>query len=72
MNPNSLVTLEGCKLEPSMAEAEAGTPYQFERIGYFCLDGQDSRPGALVFNRTIALRDSWGRRKRGTASPKAV
>ena len=72
LNPNSLVTLEGCKLEPSMAEAEAGTPYQFERIGYFCLDGQDSRPGALVFNRTIALRDSWGRRKRGTASPKAV
>ena len=72
LNPNSLVTLEGCKLEPSMAEAEAGTPYQFERIGYFCLDGQDSRPGAPVFNRTIALRDSWGRRKRGAASPKAV
>ena len=72
LNPNSLVTLEGCKLEPSMAEAQAGTPYQFERIGYFCLDGQDSRPGAPVFNRTIALRDSWGRRKRGAASPKAV
>ena len=72
LNPNSLVTLEDCKLEPSMAEAEAGTPYQFERIGYFCLDGQDSRPGAPVFNRTIALRDSWGRRKRGAASPKAV
>ena len=72
LNPNSLVTLEGCKLEPSMAEAQAGTPYQFERIGYFCLDGQDSRPGAPVFNRTVALRDSWGRRKRGAASPKAV
>ena len=63
LNPNSLVTLEGCKLEPGMAEAQAGTPYQFERIGYFCLDGQDSRPGAPVFNRTVALRDSWGRRK---------
>ena len=65
LNPNSLVTLEDCKLEPGLAEAEVGTPYQFERIGYFCLDGQDSRPNAPVFNRTIALRDSWGRRKRG-------
>ena len=65
LNPNSLVTLEGCKLEPGMADAQAGTPYQFERIGYFCLDGQDSRSGALVFNRTVALRDSWGRRRRG-------
>ena len=65
LNPDSLVTLEGCKLEPGMAEAEAGTSYQFERVGYFCVDGPDSRPGALVFNRTVALRDSWGRRKKG-------
>ena len=64
LNPNSLVTLEGCKLEPGMADAEAGTPYQFERIGYFCLDGEDSSAGAPVFNRTVALRDSWGRRRR--------
>ena len=59
LNPNSLVTLEGCKLEPGMAEAQAGTPYQFERIGYFCLDGAglpprrariqpDRRPSGLV------------------------
>ena len=72
VNPNSLETLEYCRLEPGMAQAQVGTPYQFERIGYFCLDGQDSRPGAPVFNRTVALRDSWGRRKRGAASPKAV
>ena len=65
LNPKSLVMLEGCKLEPGMAAAQAGTPYQFERIGYFCVDGPDSRPGALVFNRTVALRDSWGRRNRG-------
>ncbi len=65
LNPQSLVSLEGCKLEPGMTEAEAGTPYQFERIGYFCVDGPDSRPGTLVFNRTVALRDSWGRRRRG-------
>ncbi len=65
LNPESLVTLEGCKLEPGMASARAGTSYQFERIGYFCVDGPDSRPGALVFNRTVALRDSWGRRRRG-------
>ena len=63
LNPNSLVTLEGCKLEPGMAEAEVGTPYQFERVGYFCVDGVDSRPGSLVFNRTVALRDSWGRKR---------
>ena len=43
LNPNSLVTLEDCKLEPGMADAEEGTPYQFERIGYFCLDGPDSQ-----------------------------
>ena len=63
LNPDSLVTLEGCKLEPGMASAQARTPYQFERVGYFCVDGADSRPGALVFNRTVALRDSWGRRR---------
>ena len=65
LNPNSLVTLEGCKLEPGMAAALVGTPYQFERIGYFCVDGPDSKSEALVFNRTVALRDSWGRRNRG-------
>ena len=63
LNPESLVTLEGCKLEPGMSAAEPGTPYQFERVGYFCVDGADSRRGALVFNRTVALRDSWGRRR---------
>ncbi len=65
LNPNSIVTLEDCRLEPGMADAETGTPYQFERIGYFCLDGLDSGTGAPVFNRTVALRDSWGRRRKG-------
>ncbi len=64
VNPNSLVVVTSCRLEPSLADAEPGTPYQFERIGYFCVDAADSFPGAPVFNRTVALRDSWGRRRR--------
>jgi glutaminyl-tRNA synthetase len=59
LNPESLTVLTGCKLEPSLAEAQPGTPLQFLRKGYFCVDSEDSAPGALVFNRTIALRDSW-------------
>jgi glutaminyl-tRNA synthetase len=58
LNPNSLEVLTGCKLEPGIANAAAGERFQFERLGYFCVD-PDSRPGALVFNRTVALNDVW-------------
>jgi glutaminyl-tRNA synthetase len=58
LNPASLEALTGCKLEPSLAQAAAGARYQFERLGYFCVD-PDSKPGKLVFNRTVALKDTW-------------
>jgi len=61
LNPNSLEVLTGCKLEPGLAEAKVGTGYQFMRQGYFCVDSVDSKPGALVFNRTVGLRDSWAK-----------
>jgi len=60
LNPNSLEVLTDCKLEPSLANAKAGSRYQFERLGYFCVD-PDSGPGKLVFNRTVALKDTWAR-----------
>jgi glutaminyl-tRNA synthetase len=63
LNPSSLVALTGAKVEPSVAEDPPGTRYQFERTGYFISDTRDSRPGALVFNRTVALRDSWAKVK---------
>ena len=60
LNPNSLEIISEAKLEPSLASARAGDRYQFERLGYFCAD-LDSKPGALVFNRTVALRDTWAK-----------
>jgi len=60
LNPNSLQTLTSCRVEPSLAGAEPGSRYQFERQGYFCVD-PDSREGGLVFNRTVSLRDTWSR-----------
>ena len=60
LNPESLEILTGCKLEPSLAAAKAGDRYQFERLGYFCVD-PDSTGGRLVFNRTVSLRDSWAK-----------
>jgi glutaminyl-tRNA synthetase len=60
LNPNSLEIITDAKLEPSLAKATAGDRYQFERLGYFCAD-LDSKPGALVFNRTVPLRDTWNR-----------
>jgi len=60
INTGSLEVLSGCMLEPSLSDAEPGKAVQFERQGYFSTDS-DSRPGALVFNRTISLRDSWGK-----------
>ena len=60
LNPNSLEVVTGCKLEPSCADAKPGDTFQFERLGYFTVD-TDSKPGALVFNRTVTLKDSWAR-----------
>ena len=60
LNPNSLEVIAEAKLEPSLGSAQAGDRYQFERLGYFCAD-LDSKPGALVFNRTVALRDTWAK-----------
>ena len=64
LNPKSLEVLTECRLEPSLAEASPGSRYQFERQGYFCVDS-DTRPGALVFNRTVTLRDTWARIEKG-------
>lgn len=68
LNPESLVTLRGCKLEPALGERGSDEPewadgirrFQFERLGYFCIDA-DSQPEALVFNRTVTLKDSWAK-----------
>jgi glutaminyl-tRNA synthetase len=60
LNPQSLEVLTGAQAEPSLASASPGTRVQFERLGYFCVDS-DSRDGALVFNRTVSLRDAWAK-----------
>jgi len=60
LNANSLEVIPHAKLEPSLANAKSGERYQFERLGYFCAD-LDSKPGALVFNRTVALKDTWAK-----------
>jgi glutaminyl-tRNA synthetase len=59
LNPDSLAIQNGY-VEPSLAEAQPGDRFQFERLGYFCVD-PDSKPGATVFNRTVGLRDSWAK-----------
>jgi glutaminyl-tRNA synthetase len=60
LNPDSLEVLKGVKVEPSLAHAEAGSRFQFLRQGYYCVD-PDSRPGKMVFNRTVTLRDTWAK-----------
>ncbi|HMK91885.1 MAG TPA: glutamate--tRNA ligase family protein, partial [Thermoleophilia bacterium] len=60
INPDSETVLQGCALEPSLADVPVGETVQFERLGYFCPD-TDSRPGALVFNRTLTLKDTWAK-----------
>jgi len=60
LNPDSLSILTGCKVEPSLADAKHLDKFQFQRIGYFCID-YDSTPGRLVFNRTVGLRDTWAK-----------
>lgn len=61
INPDSLQVVSGCKLEPSLAEAQVGENFQFVRQGYFSVDLKDSKPGAMVFNRTVSLRDTWSK-----------
>ena len=61
LNPDSLKVVEGGKLEPSLKEAEPGSRYQFERLGYFFVDPEDSSGGKPVFNRTASLRDTWAK-----------
>jgi len=70
LNPSSLEVVADCWLEPSLATAAADAKYQFERLGYFCVDAQDSQPGALVFNRTVALRDSWAKLEKSRGQKK--
>ena len=60
LNPNSLGVIKGAKIEPSLKDAPPLNRYQFERLGYFCVD-QDSDRGRLVFNRTATLRDTWAK-----------
>ena len=67
LNPEALVRMSDCKVEPSLAGAEAGSRIQFERKGYFCVD-RDSSPNRLVFNRTITLRDSWAKLEKKLAA----
>jgi glutaminyl-tRNA synthetase len=61
LNPNSLEVVAGAKLEPSLGSAPPDSQYQFERLGYFCPDNRESKPGKLIWNRTIELRDSWAK-----------
>ncbi len=61
LNPDSLEALTSCKVEPSLATAAPGARFQFERLGYFCVDTKDSGAERLVFNRTVSLRDKWAR-----------
>jgi glutaminyl-tRNA synthetase len=60
LNPDSLEVIRA-KVEPSLMNAEGGSKYQFERMGYFCVDSKDSKPGEPVFNRTVTLRDTWAK-----------
>ena len=64
LNPGSLEVLKGCKLEASLAAAQPADRFQFLRLGYFCADSKDSKPGALVFNRAVSLKDGFKDRSR--------
>jgi glutaminyl-tRNA synthetase len=61
INPKSLERLSACRVEPFLANAKPGERYQFERLGYFCVDSEDSSAKALVFNRAVTLRDTWAK-----------
>ncbi|MEW5900806.1 MAG: glutamine--tRNA ligase/YqeY domain fusion protein [Acidobacteriota bacterium] len=64
LNPKSLEVLNGCKVEPSLWAAAPGVRFQFERLGYFCVEAKDSSPGKPIFNRTVTLRDPWANIKK--------
>ena len=68
LNPDSLEVLTDCRIEPGLSDAAPGEAIQFERQGYFCLD-PDSTPGRPVFNRTVALRDTWAKIRAKDARP---
>jgi glutaminyl-tRNA synthetase len=61
LNPGSREELTDCRVEPFLTNAKASERYQFERLGYFCVDSVDSSPGHLVFNRAVTLRDTWAK-----------
>ncbi len=69
LNPRSLEILPECRLEPCLASATPGSTYQFERLGYFCVDVAESSRQRLLFNRTITLRDTWAKIERGSKKP---
>ncbi len=71
LNPNSLERLTDCRIEPSVRGAPPGTRYQFERVGYFCVD-PDSTPERLVFNRTVSLRDTWAKIEKALSAAQAA
>jgi glutaminyl-tRNA synthetase len=70
VNPKSLEVLTNCRVEPILANAQIGELYQFERLGYFCVDSLDSTERKLVFNRTVTLRDSWANLQKATKRSK--
>jgi methionine--tRNA ligase beta chain len=75
LNSNSLEALTSCRVEPSLADAEPGSRYQFLRQGYFCVDSIDSSADKLIFNRTVTLRDTWAKIEKAqkkTGIPKAA
>ena len=71
LNPHSLEVLTDCTVEPSLTHVEAGSRFQFERQGYFCVDTVDSSPGRPVFNRTVTLRDTWAKIQKAQQQKKA-
>ncbi len=72
LNPESLVTVRQAKIEPSVANDPPGSRYQFERTGYFMSDPVDSKPGVLVYNRTVTLRDSWAKAQAKDGAPRSA
>jgi glutaminyl-tRNA synthetase len=69
LNPNSLEVLTHCKVEPMLGRGVGGERFQFERVGYFCVDVKDSKPGAPVFNRVVTLKDTWAKIERRDSGP---
>ena len=67
LNPQSLERLTGCRIEPSLKGVAPGSRFQFERLGYFCVD-LESKAGSLIFNRTVSLKDAWAKLEKGQPS----